>query len=95
MGQIGIENKSVRCDYRATTETEVAKYGLRYTVEDGTLTRVHASVEMKADGTRGNLSYDRGEYTVEMFPYGDGLKVDAAVADFKTVVAAIGESLTA
>ena len=92
MGQI--ENKSVRSDYRATTETEVAKYGLRYTVEDGTLTRVHASVEMKADGTRGNLSYDRGAYTVEMFPFGDGSAVDAAVADFKTVVAAIGESLT-
>ena len=93
MEKIEIVRKSERRDFRAETETEKARYGLRCTVEDGGLTRVSATVEMKADGTRGNLSYDRGSYTVEMFPFGDGSVVDAAVSDFKTVVAAVGESL--
>lgn len=88
MEKIELKNKGVRTDYEATAETEKASYGLRYTVDNGTLARVSATVSVKGSGTRGNLSYDRGTYAVGYFPY-DGDALAGVMEDFKAVVAAI------
>lgn len=90
---INIETKSVRSDYRAVTETEKARYDLRYTVENGKLRRVSASVRAKnSDGGAediGSLSYEGGQVYVERMAY-DAEEMQAIVTDFGTVVAAIG-----
>ena len=87
MEKMEIKTTNVRTDYEAETETGTASYGLRYTVDNGTLARVSATVAVKGSGTRGNLSYDRGAYAVGYFPY-DGDVLGKVMEDFKAVVAA-------
>ena len=81
-----------------TTETGAAQYRLRVTRTDGKVTAVDASVRAKdGGGTRGNLCWRNGAYSVGWLPYAPGTP-DTLMADFRAVVEALtggGASSTA